>query len=278
MPELRVSVRIRVLLNFFLLGQIAIGVPSIVAAEVTREPFDSRFSVSVGGFFTDHDTNVQLDTTGGPGAYVNLEDDLGLSSKTDILRIDAFWHFAERHRIHFATFDLSQDGSRVLATDLLIDGELYVVDEIVATDWDLTLYEIGYSYALIGRARFQWWLNAALFIQDTSISVTALDGDVSAEDVVLPLPKLGTAIEYAFTRRWIGRAGIDVFKLEVDNFGGSLIDFRTTLDYRFTDHFSLGVGWQYIDIEADLDKSRSGWRGELDWETHGWMIYGGLEW
>ena len=31
-------------------------------ADVTREPFDAKFSLSVGAFFTDHDTNIRLET------------------------------------------------------------------------------------------------------------------------------------------------------------------------------------------------------------------------
>lgn len=259
---------------------LATSMAGVAAADVTRGPFDARFSLSVGGFFTDHDTSIRLDTTAGPGTFINLEDDLGLDSTTQILRIDGFWHFAARHRAHFATFDLSQQGIRTLDKDILIDGELFSVGETVATDWDLILYEIGYSYLLVGRPRFQWWFNVAAFIQDTSITVaeTVTGGDFSTEDVVLPLPKLGTIVEYAFTNRWIGRAGVDIFKLEIGDVGGSLLDFRMTLDYRFTDRFSLGVGWHWIDIEVDLDKSVSGWRGRLDWETHGLMFYGSLDW
>ena len=252
----------------------------VAAADVAREPFDARFSLSVGAFLTDHDTNIRLDSEAGPGTLVNLEDDLGLDSTTNILRADGVWQFADRHRAHFSTFDLSQEGSRTLDSDLIIDGDMYSIGETVVTDWTMRLFEIGYSYQILGSQRIQWWFNVAAFIQDTSITVeeTSSGGDVSTEDVVLPLPKLGTTVEYAFTRRWIGRVGLDVFKLEIDDVGGSLVDFRTTLDYRLTDHFSLGVGWQFIDIEVDLDKAKSGWQGQLDWETHGWMVYASMEW
>lgn len=41
-------------------------------ADATREPFDAKFSLSVGAFFTDHDTNIRLDTVDGPGTAVNV--------------------------------------------------------------------------------------------------------------------------------------------------------------------------------------------------------------
>ena len=85
-------------------------------------------------------------------------------------------------------------------------------------------------------------------------------------------------VEYAFTKRWIGRAGLDVFKLELDDVGGSLVDFRTTLDYRVTDNFNLGVGWHLIDVAVDLDRSVSGWQGRFDWESRGFMFYASLTW
>ena len=147
--------RTRIFADCVLLILIALGVPGIVAADVTREPFESRFSLSVGGFFTDHDTNVQLDTTAGPGAFVSLEDSLGLDSKTDILRIDAFWRFAERHRMHFAAFDLSQEGTQTLEENILFGEELFLIGESVVTDWDLQLYEIGSVYLIGGPYRFR---------------------------------------------------------------------------------------------------------------------------
>jgi len=266
--------------DLVLAGLVATLLCGIAVADVTREPFDAKYSLSVGAFFTDHDTNIRLDSISGPGTLVNLENDLGLDSTTDILRVDGVWQFADRHRAHFSIFDLSQEGSRSLEKDLLIDGEPFSINEAVITDWKMRLFEIGYSYRFRGNQKFQWWFNFAVFMQDTSITVeeTSAGGAVASEDVVLPLPKLGTMLEYAFTKRWIGRAGLDVLKLEIDDVGGSLVDFRTTLDYRVTENFNLGVGWHLINVAVDLDRSVSGWQGRFDWETRGFLFYGSLAW
>ena len=259
---------------------LAVSTCSVAMAEISSQPFDKKFSISAGAFVTDHDTNIRLDTDAGHGTVVNLEDDLGLDATTNIFRADASWRFADRHKAHLGVFDLSQTGSRTLDRDLIIDGETFSVNEEVLTDWKMKLIEVGYSYRIRGDERTQWWVDVAFFIQDTAITVaeTASGGDVATEDVVLPLPKFGASVDHAFSERWIGHAGIDVFKLEVGDVGGSLVDLRATLDYRFTDNFSIGAGWHLINVTVDLDKSVSGWQGRFDWETRGLMLYGRLVW
>ena len=248
--------------------------------EVSGQPFDKKFSISAGAFVTDHDTNIRLDTDTGPGTVVNLEDDLGLDATTNIFRAEATWKFADRNKVHFGIFDLSQKGNRTLDQDLIIDGETFSVGTSVLTDWKMQLIELGYSYRIRGNERTQWWLEVAFFIQDTAITVaeTESGGDVASEDVVLPLPKFGVSVDHAFSERWIGHAGVNLFKLDVGDVGGSLVDLRATLDYRFTDNFSIGAGWHLINVTVDLDKSVSGWQGRFDWDTRGLMLYGRLVW
>jgi len=264
----------------FLVALSAALIFSEASAEVSDKPFENRFSFSAGAFVTDHDTKIRLDSDMGLGTVVNLENDLGLDATTDIFRIEASWRFAERHNISVGIFDLSQDGSRTVDQEFIIEGETFSVGESVLTDWKMRLVELGYSYRIRGNERTQWWLDIAFFIQDTAITVaeTATGGDVASEDVVLPLPKFGVAVDHAFSNRWIGHAGLDLFKLEVGDVGGSLIDLRATLDYRFTDNFSVGAGWHWIKVTVDLDRPVSGWKGRINWDTRGLMLYGRLVW
>jgi hypothetical protein len=227
---------------------------------------------------TNHTTKIRLDTDAGLGTVVTLEEDLGLDATTNVARIDGSWRFAERHRLNVSIFDLSQDGKRTLDRELIIDGEEFSIGEAVATDWKMRLYELGYSYSLVRGERTEWWINAGIFLQDTALTVeeTGSGSDHASEDIVVPLPKFGTSVAHAFSNRWVGRIGIDIFKLSISDYAASLVDLRTTLDYRFTDSFSVGAGWHLIDVTVDID--RSGWRGRFDWRTTGIMLYGRLLW
>jgi len=252
----------------------------ITLAEGYGHPLDKKFSVSAGAFITDHDTRIRLDTDSGPGTEVSLENDLGLDATTDVMRIDAAWRFSERHRALFGVFDLSQTGRKTLDSDLVIDGDTYLLNETVLTDWKMQLIELVYSYRIRGNERTEWWLNVGVFIQDAKITVaeTATGGDVTSEDIVLPLPKFGLGVGHVFNEHWFGHAGVDVFKLEIGDVGSSLVDVRATLDYRFTEYFSVGAGWHHISVIANLDRSVSGWQGRFDWEARGLMLYGRLLW
>jgi hypothetical protein len=243
-------------------------------------PFDHKFSISVGGFAKEHSTQARLDTNVGLGTEFDLENDLGLEKTATVARIDGQWRFANRHRLNFTLFDLSRDGTATLLKDFQIDDELFLQGETVYSDWTLRLYEVGYSYLLAAPPKLRWWVNAGLFLQDVQLSVqdTADIADFVSEDIVLPLPKVGTTLEWALNERIVVRGGVDAFALKIQDFSGVLLDIRATVDYRFSDLFSLGVGWQYIDIEVDLDKSYSGWKGELDWQIQGLMLFGRFTW
>lgn len=259
---------------------LVIPVTGIALAEAPGQPFGNKYALSAGGFFTDHETRIRLDSNAGPGTIVTLEDDLGLDATTNVLRLNGEWRFAERHKAHIGVFDLSQVGTRTLTRDLIVGGMVFDRGESVVMDWKMQLTEVGYAYRLGGSERSQWWFDVAIFVQDTALTMveTGTGGDRSSEDVVLPLPKFGISLDYAFTNRWIGHAGIDVFKLTIDDVGGSLLDLRATLDYRFSENFSAGAGWHVINVRVDLDRSVSGWQGRFDWQTRGLMLYGRLAW
>jgi hypothetical protein len=272
--------RLRNSTECILIAVLAVSPFSLALADVSSHPFDQKFSFSAGAFVTDHDTNIRLDSDAGIGTVVNLEDDLGLDPTTNIFRAEGTWRFAKRHKARLGIFDLSQKGGRTLDQNLVIDGDTYLNGESVLTDWKMQLIELGYSYRIRSNERTQWWLNVAFFIQNTAIFVqeTAFGSEVSSEDVVLPLPKFGVGVDHAFSDRWIGHAGVDLFKLEVGDVGGSLVDLRATLDYRFTDNFSMGAGWHLINVTVNLNRPVSGWQGRFDWETRGLMLYGRLLW
>ena len=77
-------------------------------AEDRRE----RGAILLGSFITDRDTETRLDSDAGDGTDLDLEDDLGFETSTNVLRVGGYYWFGKRSRVDVAYFDLSRDASK----------------------------------------------------------------------------------------------------------------------------------------------------------------------
>ena len=116
-------------LSVFLLGTVAL--PAYAA--------DERFSLSLGVFFTDRDTETQLDGTATSGTPTDLESDLGLDSSDTVFRLDGYYRFTDKHRFDFSVFDLSRSSSKAIERDIQWRDRLFSVNTAVEADFDLTI-------------------------------------------------------------------------------------------------------------------------------------------
>ena len=89
--------------------------------------------------------------------------------------------------------------------------------------------------------------------------------------VTAPLPVLGFRGEYYFSERWRGSASIEWFGLEIDEYDGHLQDSLLGIDYRMTEHFALGLGYNHVEI--DVDATDKALRADLIWQYSGVIAY-----
>ena len=81
-------------------------------------PEGDRYSLSLGVFVTDRDTETRLDSAAGDGTDTDFESDLGLDASDTVFRVDGYYRFAERHRADFSVFDLSLSNSNQIERDI----------------------------------------------------------------------------------------------------------------------------------------------------------------
>src|SRR5262245_56889905 len=78
-------------------GLLVTGVGTAIAGD--RGPLDQDIQISLGAFFVTTGTKVRLDgENGSTGTNINWENEFDLKDK-DRFRLDAFWRFAERHKV-----------------------------------------------------------------------------------------------------------------------------------------------------------------------------------
>jgi hypothetical protein len=230
-----------------------------------------RFSLSLGVFVTDRDTDTQLDGTT-TGSDINFEKDLGLDSSDSVFRLDGYYRFNERHRLDFSVFDLSRSASTTIDRDLQWGDTSYTVNTGVDTDVDLQIYKAAYTYAFMRRDKGYLGLTAGLYVADTRSSIAEQSlGQATIGDITAPLPVIGLRGEYALSDRWSFRASSEFFALEYNDVDGALIDLYAGIDYQVLDNISLGVGVNSVSI--DVDATKTSFAGAIDWQYVGGLLF-----
>ena len=245
-----------------------LGVPQLAVAENIA---GDRFSLSLGVFVTDRDTDTQLDGTT-TGSDINFEKDLGLDSSDNVFRVDGYYRFNERHRVDFSLFDLSRSASTQIDRDLQWGDASYTINTVVDTDVDLKIYKAAYTYAFMRRDNGYLGFTAGLYVADTRSSISEQNlGQATVGEVTAPLPVIGLRGEYAFSDHWSFRASGEFFALEYNDVDGSLIDLYAGIDYRVLDNISLGFGVNSVSI--DVDATKTSFAGSIDWQYTGGLLF-----
>ena len=247
--------------------------------ETDSTPWD-KFSISVGGFITQSDTTIQLNSaTLGVGAVIDLENGLGVESDFRTYRIDANYRFGEsrRHEIEFHYFDSRRTGDRTLDQQLQIGDLILPAGTGVTTEFDLTFANLDYVYNFLMDDRVRLGVSAGLHTTGIGLKITETGGGaVEDESFTAPLPMIGLRSEILLTERWRLKMDFNFFYLEYDNYTGQLSDALMAVEYRPWKNFSLGAGINSIDytVEADTDDTIVGLNGQIEFKLTGFMLYG----
>lgn len=256
--------------NTLILIAAILGLTATAALADTHN--DHRFSLSLGAFITDRDTEAALDGTLTDGTPTDFEKDLGLDSSDTVFRIDGYFKINERHRIDFSVFDLSRDASRQITRDIQWGDTLYAVDNVIETDLDLEIYKLGYTYSFVRSENGYLGGTAGLYVADSRASLAEESvGIAEVGELTAPLPVIGLRGQYALSDRWSFRASGEFFFIEYDNIDGSLVDVYAGLDYHVLDFLSIGLGFNSVTI--DVDTSQNDFQGGLDWQYSGGLVF-----
>lgn len=239
-----------------------------------------KFSISVGGFITESDTTVQINSkTLGVGAVVDLENALGVEQSFRTYRVDTKYRFGEtrRHEIEFHYFNSKRDGDRTLEQNLQIGDTIFPAGIGVLTEFELRFANLDYVYNFLMDDRVRLGVSAGLHTTGVKLKVSTSSGSsVEEESFTAPLPMLGLRSEVLLTERWRLKIDVNFFYLEYDQYTGRLADSVIGVEYVPWKNFGVGAGVNNINysLEADDDSSVANWNGELDFQLTGFMLYG----
>jgi len=278
--------------SFFLIALVASIAGNANAASADDNPMlNDPFAFYLGGFFPQVSSTIQLDgKIIGDGNDISFENTFGLEDSKSVLWGGARWRISKRNMLEFEFADLNRNGSVTVVSDPIEIGDSVAhVGARIDSFFDVTLGRLTYGFSVMKDEKKEILLKAGLHIADLGTGfqltgVVCVDGAVlpncpnrstpriESESVTAPLPHFGAAFNYAFTPTLGMRFQVLGFALEINDIDGSLVEIDADLIWQPWEHFGLGAGLRYFNV--NIEAKKSGRKAEFDFEYYGPAIYG----
>lgn len=243
---------------------------------------NARFQITAGGFFANSDPSFRLDRADDDIGTEISGSDLGLGEDVTVPFAGLRWLINDRWRLEAQLFGFDESASRFSSYriewgNLEFDAGILVNSEV---DTNVGRALIGYSVLKNDQLELGAGLGIHYLGIDARLSGQAhVNGgpnvSASAEaDADGILPNIGLYGSYAFTEQWLVEGRIDWFSASIDDYSGSLWRFGAAVVYQPFMHFNLGIGYDYLSIDVDIDKGD--WNGSINSDYYGPSAFVGL--
>ena len=256
-------------------------VTTVQAAGGSLNPIlDDKFTFKLGATWLKTTGNFSSTLDGEPTDSLSTSD-LDIDDPDVDAYFAARWRFTDRWRLTFNYFRTDNDGSVQSEFNDLEFGDISAsgflgVDTAFKTDFYVA--QVGYSFLKNERAELGIGAGAHIVNFDTKLKVSGGitgigSGSVQSdsEDLTVPLPNVLGYGAYAITPKLSLDGGIGWFGLDYNDYSGNLVTVVANLEYRLTDHFGIGVGYNYVDMDLTIDKSSR--KDKYDLEYKGPVAY-----
>ncbi len=215
---------------------------------------NDRFELRLGGFITKLDTDFRLSTAPDTGTDFDLERDLGADNSRTVFRMDGTVRFGSRHRLDLSYFRIARNAERTIDREFTIGDRFFDIDASIESRARTEVYKISYGYMLFRGERYELGPTIGLFVQRNAFRISEVGtGALVTEAATLPLPVIGLSGGYQMTNKLSLRGSADFFFVSFDKYSGSLTDARLMLEYDVFENFGLGIGFNWIDIDAEVE-------------------------
>lgn len=269
-PVIRTYIRIcTVLFAAMALGQVSISLAEEGPANVWME--QDRSAIQVGAYFANFDTKIRLSP--GPaesGTIVDAEGDFGLDDSSANLFFHADYRFRHRHRIDFAFYDLSRDGSNVIERDIEFGDVTFPVGATVNTKFDYQIAKLTYSYSLLQNQKVDLAVAAGIYTAFFDFRSTDIEtGATEGEDGTVPVPVFGLRGAFLINSRWMANAYLEYFEIDNSDVAATYIDTTVSLDYRVRERTGIGFAYNFVNVDGE-DKGSD---DAVDFDYDGLLLY-----
>ncbi|MCG6898482.1 MAG: hypothetical protein LJE75_00600 [Gammaproteobacteria bacterium] len=257
-----------------LIGSALSGSAHAAGSDSLNPMLDDKFTFRLGATWLKADGDFSSTRNGEPTDKLSTSD-LGVDDTETNAAFSARWRFTERWRLSFDYFGLDIDGNVREDFDILDFGDIQASGFLaVDTKFDTDFYITQVGYSLLKNERAELGIGGGMHLVrfDTKLKVSGGINDKSGSvqsdsvDLTAPLPNLLGFGTYAFTPKLALEGGVGWFGLDYNDYSGNLTSAFANLEYRMTDHFGVGIGYNYIHMDLAIDKSKRTDKYNIDYK------------
>jgi hypothetical protein len=267
----------RLLGSVFATVTLGLGAWSASAEDVALA--DQKFQVSLGTFLNQSKLTIRADGETSEGTTIEWGDTFG-DQEASRLRLDGYWRFKERHHLRVMYTDYGKSSTRTLERDIEWNGELIPVNASATGTLGFEIIELAYEYdfarspdrdlvlsAGVHYTTFEATLRATLELPAGGGTETF--GSKSSVDA--PLPVFGARGMWRLGRNVYLDAQVQYFALAIDQYDGSLVNYRAALIWQPKKWIGIGAGYDSFNVDVKVDGDRL--KGLLDWTYQGPQVF-----
>lgn len=235
-----------------------------------------KFKINLGAMYiNNYNTEAKYTTdTAKDRSLIDFNNDLALDYDSSLFRLDGYYRFNDRHRINYAYYAARSSGSKTIDEEFEWEGNDIGISANIQTHFNMDIYKLSYAYSFYHEKDLELALSAGFHITSVDLGLSAsgeindIPGDTykTTEEVLLPLPVFGLQGEYAINDYIYATLKAEYFFLEYENYSGSILASTLGLEYRYSDNFGVGIGYNadIITFEDDSDNKEFKMKNRLD--------------
>jgi len=229
---------------------------------------EDKLRCKVGGLYvTNRETEVRLTPANLPvGAKLNTQDQLDHKTDGSVLYLEAFYRFNDKHSINTSYYSINSTGHKEIDEDITWDGNVIDAGAIVDSYMKVKVFSLSYGYSFYHNDDIELMLIGGLHITDLDVGLSA-EGTINnvptekvsaSGGITAPLPVIGFKGEYTIIpKELFVTYQAEYFYLDFDSYQGSFLTSGLDLEYRFLEHFGIGMGVHANEIYVeDEDEDR----------------------
>jgi hypothetical protein len=222
-----------------------------------------RHTFILGVYNQDADAEFYADAGDIGGGSVNLGD-LGMNEDYTSGMVEYRFRLNDKWLFSVGGYRFNTDGTLGVRRSFVYDGQEFEAGVTVDSKLETTTYIADAMYKVYGNEKSEIFVGGGLHIFDLSAELKgrAFVGEQektssrAADDILAPLPNLRAQGFYALSPKWALVGTVGWFSLKYDDYDGSFTYIHARAAYRMTEHFGVALGYQFLDMDFSVDRSR----------------------
>jgi len=245
-------------------------------AEPIHPYLSNKFFTSVGLFLPDQNTRLGLEASvdipdPGPAPLqrVDFSETFGFSDSAETFAAEIGWRFGKKWQLRGQYFRVDSNSRVSLEEDVEWGNVVFNEGTFVGAgnEYQVTRLFFGRTFKSTDRQELGFGLGAHLLDISAYINGNAMINGIDVgyrqerASISQPLPNLGAWYMHAFSEKWAATIRADWLSASVGDYDGYIVNSALSVGYAVTDHFGIGLAYNFFEINLKVD--HSDWKGRI---------------